>query len=146
MTAVIVRGTFQFRTGGDNPRIRLADCEVLSIGGDLPEGADPELDGDAPILAGDLIAAAFGIEGRAVQVAGFLGGSRYFGRADKTSHDLQDDEDGEALVYCSQEGRTEVPDVVLSQRENIIVEGEISVAPNGGNIPVLANCRFTVPE
>lgn len=150
---VILRGRFARRKpawSADMPdQIALADCEVLAVGGAMPQGGDPWAFGETPVPIDALHGAVFDLVGKTVRVKGFYWGKTWSGASNQTRHDMQDSAAflGPKPVGCFQDGKAEAPQSVLDSRENTLIEGKIALSPHGRPDRVdLINCRFILPE
>ncbi len=150
---VTLRGTFLRRRpawSADEPdQIVLKNCEVLSIGGAMPQGADPISVGDTPIAVDALHEAVFDLVGKTVRVNGYYWGRTWSGVSDESRHDLQETAafQGPKPVGCFQAGKVEAPQAVLDDRANTLIEGQIMLTPHSRPDRIdIGNCQFILPD
>jgi hypothetical protein len=150
---ITVRGTFARRqaapSGTDTHQILLKDCEVLSVGGAMPQDSYPSEPRDLPIPIAAFHTAVFEIVGKAVRIEGYYWGSTWSSASNQTRHDLQDNAEflGERPVGCFQDGKIDAPQFVQDNRERAVIEGEITLTAFSRTDSVdIANCRFIQPE
>lgn len=139
---VVLRGKLRardFNTASAPPRLAMEDCEVVSVGEPPAETGDPwRLDG-RPIPVQALYDAAFGWQGRTVQVVGRYDSSTHSSAGNVQRHDLADAA-GKKAVACSHSGNAPAPKSAVDQRDGVIVEGTIG-QPFFDTVN-LENCRF----
>lgn len=150
---VTLRGTFARRQPGwsdDEPdQIVLTACEVLSIGGAMPQGGDPVEISDTPIAVDTLHKAVFDLIGKTVRVKGFYWGKTWSGASDKSRHDLQETAAfcGPKPVGCFQEGKVDAPQAVLENRDKTVIEGRVVLTAHSRPDRVdIENCQFILPD
>lgn len=150
---VILRGTFSRRQASTLPgapnRVLLDDCEVLEIGGEMPQGGDPWQIGETPVAIDALHSAVFDLIGKTVRVTGYYWGKTWSGASDETRHDMQETAAfrGPRPVGCFQDGKVEAPQTVLDKRENTVIEGEVILTSHSRPDRVdIGNCRFVLPD
>ena len=141
---LVLRGTFSHRDfavlEGEPPKVVLKECELVSSGEPLPEGADPWSANGEPILAEDLHEAVYGWQGETVRVAGYYKGSTHSSANDTTSNALKAGVSGDTVVHCNQKGKHSAPEAVKADRASAVVEGTIG-EPTWSQI-VLTDCRW----
>ena len=150
---VVLRGTFAGRSpawSDEVPhQISLRDCEVLSVGGEMPQEGDPWLIGKTPIPIDALHDAVFELIDKTVRVKGFYWGRTWSGASDESRHDIQETAAflGPKPIGCFQAGKVDAPQSVLDTRENTVVEGEVVLNHSSRPDRVdIANCRFILPN
>lgn len=146
---VILRGGFAQRKPSLSPvrpdQILLEACEVVSIGGEMPEGADPWTAKDMPVSAQALHRAVFDLIGKTVRVRGYYWGKTWSGASDQTRHDIQSTAAflGPRPIGCFQDGKQDAPRYVMDNRENTVIEGEVALTAHSRPDRVdIENCRF----
>ncbi|MDF1871323.1 hypothetical protein [Vannielia sp.] len=151
---VILRGTFvrrQVSTLPDAPnRVLLDDCEVLEIGGEMPQGGDPWHIGETPVAIDALHSAVFDLIGETVRVTGYYWGKTWSSASDETRHDMQETAEfggPKKPIGCFQEGKIDAPQAVLDNRENTVIAGEVALTAFSRPDRVdIGNCRFVLPD